>query len=176
MARPNSSSGLQLELNTKDKTVKILNRLQESEDNINTQPQGPFWPLNNGNHKVGYSSNANTKEYGQDGIARMTIRFGEDNLVQSYRSYRQKWNATPFYKPKIKVQNQTVYMSWNGVTGVTRWDILTGKSKVALKRTGVVEKKGFESSFNLTQPAPFVQAAADSGDTLLRKSDIVSGI
>ena len=67
-------------------------------------------------------------------------------------------------------------MSWNGATGVTQWDILVGKSKDGLKSIGTVEKKRFESSFNLTSPVRFVQIAAYSADKLLRKSDLVSGL
>jgi hypothetical protein len=63
--------------------VQILHRLHDPEDEICTKSQSSFWRAENVNYLVGYGSIAKIKEY------------GEDNLVQSYRSYRQNWHATP---------------------------------------------------------------------------------
>jgi hypothetical protein len=125
---------------------------------------------------VGFGSISKIKEYGPEGDLRMTLQFGEDNLVQSYRSYRQEWHAAPATSPKAAIKDNAVYMSWNGATEVTQWKVY-GPALLDASSTqllGTVPKKGFETSFNLSQPALLVKVAAYAGDKLLGTSPIVT--
>ena len=155
------------------KTATILQDLKDANDPVYTDSQGSFWPLSNGNTLVGYGSIAKIKEFGPDGKTRMTLTFGENDLVMSYRSYRQDWHATPYYKPKTCVKDKAVYMSWNGATNVTDWVVYGGSSEDKLTKLGKVAKNGFETSFNMTSPSLFVQVGAYSGSELLDKSEVV---
>lgn len=172
----NPSEGLRLELDLQKKSVTILQQLEDPNDKIYTDSQGAFWTLDNGNTLIGYGANPIIKEYGPDGSTRMRLQFGELGLVQSYRAYRQEWHATPSYKPKAAVKNSVAYMSWNGATEVTHWEIFAGDSLRTLHRVGRIPKSGFETSFNLTKPAVLVQVAAFDRKTLLDKSLAVTGL
>lgn len=168
-----ATNGLRLQLDLEAKTATVLQKLDS--DGIFTESQGSFFPLDNGNTLMGFGSISKIKEFGPDGDVRMTLQFGEDNLVQAYRSYRQDWHATPVTSPKAAIKDNAVYMSWNGATEVTQWEVyapsLIGSSMQLL---GTVPKTGFETSFNLTQPALLVHVAAYAGDKLLGKSSMVS--
>lgn len=168
------TNGLRLHLNLDNKSVSILQTL--SSNGIYTDSQGAFWPLDNGNTLMGYGAIAKIKEYGPDGKERMNLQFGIDNLVQSYRTYRQVWNATPAAPPKAVIQDRAVYMSWNGATNVTQWAVYVGNTTSQMKLVGMIPKKGFETSINLTNTAAFAQVAAYFGDQFLQKSAVVSVI
>ena len=42
------------------------------------------------------------------------VHFGASENLQSYRVWKGEWNALPEALPDIAVQNNTVYVSWNG--------------------------------------------------------------
>lgn len=169
------SEGLELLVNLADHDVSVLNNYQDPRDSIYTDSQGAFWPLSNGNTLVGYGSIAKIKEYGPDnGDVRMTLQFGADNLVQSFRAYRQVWHATPTaYPPKAVGLNGTAYMSWNGATDITTWEIYAGIVPDKLNLVERVAKTGFETSAKIPFDSTFLQVVAYAGSEMLRKSDIV---
>jgi len=43
----------------------------------------------------------------------------------------------------------TVYASWNGATGVSRWQVLAGPSARRLKSVRTVARTGFETAIEL---------------------------
>ncbi|KAJ5220224.1 hypothetical protein N7468_009428 [Penicillium chermesinum] len=170
-----TTSGLKLSLDLKEKTATLLEVFEDPTDPIYTDSQGSFWPLPNGNTLIGYGSIPKIKEFGPDGNPRMTLTFGENDLVMSYRSYRQIWHATPHYPPKACGSDKVVYMSWNGATDVTDWVVYGGSSRESLSQLGKVAKDGFENSFNLESFAAYVRVEAYDGSKLLGKSDVVTG-
>ena len=42
-------------------------------------------------------------------------------------------------------RRRKIYSSWNGATGVARWDLLAGASAAALAPVGSVKRSGFET-------------------------------
>lgn len=107
---------------------------------------------------MGYGQISVLKEYGpgkfpnKGGNVRWSARFGADNLVQSYRGYKQVWKGIPATEPDLVVVKggsgcNTAYVSWNGATEVVAWIVFEGSSQSQLSRVGQVPFKGFETSF-----------------------------
>ena len=62
-------------------------------------------------------------------------------------------------------------MSWNGATGVARWELWAGPRASALKRVSGVAYGGFETAISAVTREPYVQARAlDAGGAVLGTS------
>jgi hypothetical protein len=91
-------------------------------------------------------------------------RFGADNKVSSYRSYKAQWYGEPSSPPKLAVlANGTAYMSWNGATDVSAWEIYSGSSNATASLIGVVYNRGFETAVDLTPGCYQVVAVLPNG-------------
>lgn len=110
---------------------------------------------------------------------RWTARFGLDSKVQSYRAFKRKWHATPGSNPTLVVVvgragssgfATTGYVSWNGATDVTAWEIWAGPSKKKLSKVGRVKYRGFETKFGV--PGTCALAVALEGRKAVRKSNV----
>lgn len=72
----------------------------------------------------------------------------------------------PYYPPKIAASsNGTLYISWNGATDVTSYNVLAGTTATGLKVVASVQKTGFETNFTLPAGVgyKYVQAQAVNG-------------
>ncbi|PQE21492.1 Arylsulfotransferase ASST protein [Rutstroemia sp. NJR-2017a BBW] len=173
----NESNGLELNLNLLDYTVTVEKKLTDPSDPIYTESQGAFNPLANGNTFMGWGSIAKLKEFGPNGNndVRLTMQFGGKDLVQSYRAYRQSWNATPIANPAAVGRSSTAWMSWNGATDHTAWNVYAGTVKTDLSLVGTVQRNNmFEVSYPLPSNAQFLQVAAYRESTWLRNSSVVT--
>ena len=108
---------------------------------------------------------------------RWQARFGSDNLVQSYRVYKHKWNGKPKTAPNLVVDFDvggcsTGYVSWNGATDVSVWTISEGRVGGPLVQTRKVEFKGFETKFPVSEVCVQVAAVVGGEST---KSNLVCG-
>lgn len=175
------SEGLELHLNLVTKRVTVLKNLVDPLQHIYNDAQGTFGPLPNGNTLLGYGLIPVMKEFGphNNSDVRMTIRYGYDNDLdigsQSYRIYRQEWVGTPATPPIAVVEDSVVYMSWNGATGITEWEIFAGDLENQLKLVGAVISTGFETNFTLREGGgEYVKVAAFRDGQLLRYSDVVA--
>jgi hypothetical protein len=83
-------------------------------------------------------------EYDQRGRVICDMRFGHG--ADSYRAFRYQWVGHPVGRPAAALHDGRVYVSWNGATQVSRWQILAGDDPRALKPVRVIRKQGFESS------------------------------
>ena len=94
---------------------------------------------------------------------------GED--ADSYRAYRMVWHGHPTDVPAIAVANGKVYVSWNGATDVTRWQVLTGAARDDLKAGPAAPKSGFETAIQLPAEGKYVAVQAlDSAGKVLAVS------
>ena len=66
--------------------------------------------------------------------------------ADTYRAYRFVWHGRPTAPPAIAVAGRTVYVSWNGATEVSRWQVLVGKANDDLAVRAVAKKRGFETA------------------------------
>ena len=173
------SEGLELHLNLITKTATALKNLIDLNESIYNDAMGTFNPLLNGNTLLGYGQIPTMKEFGPAGNndVRMTIRYGIENITmagaQTYRTYRQVWVGTPIAPPDAVVENGVLYMSWNGATGITSWEIFAGDTKYNLNAVEKVKSAGFETMVKLCGNETFVKVAAFRGKELLRYSDVV---
>ena len=126
-----------------------------------------------------YGQIAVVREFGPDDPSgsdvRYTARFGADNLVQSYRGFKTEWHGRPTTAPDLVVEDDgsgcsVGYVSWNGATDVAAWAVFGGRSEDQLSRIGLVEYKGFETKFAVSQSC--IQVAAEVCGELSVKSNV----
>ena len=127
---------------------------------------------------MGYGSYPKIKEFDAEGTCVMTVQFGEDSVVSSYRAYRNKWVGKPKAKPAVSACNAdgktSVYMSWNGATEHQTWKVYSGATQGNITFAGTTEKSGFETVATVSK-AGFVQVEA-SGEGVEAKRSLVSAV
>jgi hypothetical protein len=73
----------------------------------------------------------------------------------SYRVFRSVWNATPTTPPTLTLTRigKTVHakVSWNGATGMVRWELLAGRDAKHLMVVQTLPYAGYQAT--LTTPA-----------------------
>lgn len=120
------------------------------------------------------------KEFGPSdpsgGDVRWTARFGFNNLVQSYRGFKTKWQGFPTTRPDLFVEKngngcQRGYVSWNGATSVEDWIVYEGGAEDKLSQVRRLRYEVFETQFGVDQPC--VQVAAIVGGQVCSKSSVV---
>jgi hypothetical protein len=173
---PNASqtTGLILFLDLSAKTATLVEKFFDPTEPLYVSTQGAFNILPNDNIFMGYGQLPVVKEYGPAGDTRLTIQFGDLALSESYRAYRLPWSAIPTTDPLVVVENGTAFMSWNGATDVTHWDVYEGKTANDLVRTKSSPSAGFETDVTVASNTKFVQVAAFHREEFLRKSSIVT--
>ena len=67
----------------------------------------------------------------------------------NYRAIRERWTGTPGTRPAVAARRtkggrMLVYASWNGATGVARWQVLSG-SRSRLRGVASKARHGFET-------------------------------
>jgi hypothetical protein len=72
----------------------------------------------------------------------------------SYRVLRFPWDGTPATSPALAGErgspsDVTLYASWNGATGVARWEVLAGESVEALAPVATAAWTGFETAIDV---------------------------
>ena len=152
----------------KSKTPEVLRYLSDPSDPISSRSQGSHELLYNGNTFLDFGQIPVLKEFGPKSPSgadiRWTARYGGDDKVQGYRGFKQEWHASPKGSPSLAVNGATAngcssgYVSWNGATDVTAWNIYEGDSKADLTLVGQIGYKGFETRFNVAKSC--VQAVA----------------
>lgn len=124
--------------------------------------QGNAQRLPNGNVFVGWGANRVFSEYSPHGRELFSANLTRGN--QTYRAYRAEWTGRPVSGPSAVAstdgRNTKVYASWNGATGIARWDILGGSAPNALTRMGSVRFEGLESDVQVRGARPYVAVQA----------------
>jgi Arylsulfotransferase (ASST) len=81
---------------------------------------------------VGWGGVPYYSEFSASGQMLLDVRFGKlhgritgpNQDADSYRAYKFVWHGFPTDKPAIVVKNGRAYVSWNGATEVSRWQLL----------------------------------------------------
>jgi hypothetical protein len=140
--------------------------------NLLSANQGNVETLPNGNLFVGWGSQRWFTELSPTGEVLFDghIARGNDN----YRAFRYPWSAKPYAPPRVSATTSggkvTAYVSWNGATDVTRWELLGGANAWALTPIGSAAKDGFETTLR-ADTQPFVAARAyDAAGNVLTTS------
>lgn len=169
---------------TNDTTPELRRKL------VNTPPlfadsQGDYFPdLSNGNQLATFGQIPLLKEYGPatDGSdVRWTGRAGPDTDVQIYRGFKEEWHAIPnATSPSLVLQcsNTTAgyygYVSWNGATDLTGWNVYLAAHGRGLHKVGQVGYRGFETRFDVACWATHVQVGAVVDGIELKRSSVVA--
>lgn len=135
---------------------------------------------------MGYGSVSKIKEYAADGSVVMSAQFGEPLLTQSYRAFRFPWEGKPSTTPDVYAcstdgngngnDNGTrVWMSWNGATEVSGWEVLVGRDgeEEQMAVGARVKKNGFETMAVVAGWASVVKVRAEGRNGTEGVSEVV---
>ena len=162
------SHGLLLQLNLTNMTASLINEYYH-DPNLNIDTQGNVQSLPNGNRFIGWGESQYYSEFSPGGNTSTDPRV---NLLYdaempgsniSYRTYRETWQATPYSPPSIAAisgTGTTVYVSWNGATEVSAWQVFGGSTASALTLLTTAPKSGFETSISVPSSGPYFQVKA----------------
>lgn len=149
-ATPNEereSSGKQLALDTGAMTTSLLHRYTHTPP-VLAGSQGNLQKLPDGDVFIGWGAEPEFSEYDPSG--RQTFSGSFTLPLKSYRAFRFDWSAIPVQRPSVAVVRgggtDTVYASWNGATGVRRWQLLAGSGPDKLSPVKTVRATGFETA------------------------------
>ncbi|QKX53108.1 uncharacterized protein TRUGW13939_00180 [Talaromyces rugulosus] len=177
------SKGIVLELTlppNPDSPPKLLADLYDATDLQNAWAEGSTDILSNGNYFMGYGSASVIKEYGPGAANGQDVRwtglFDAIGGGDSYRAFKQVWHATPASPPSLVISSGNIpeslskctnssdsalaYVSWNGATDVTSYDVYAGSSEDDLELIGTVDKQGFETVFPIHSTYAAVMVSA----------------
>ncbi|KAI9657995.1 MAG: hypothetical protein M1821_002654 [Bathelium mastoideum] len=183
----NPAEGLEFHLDLKNKSATLIKNLIDPTELAYPIAAGSFEPLPNGNVILGYGTYPSIKEFGPDGDVRMSIRFGDIGTSNpagftslTYRTWRDSWVGTPAMDPILVFDqgNEALYTSWNGATGITKWEILCGNAEKQgkVESIAMIPSTGFETMFNLTDRGcrSGALALAYRDDVPLRSTEFIS--
>ena len=111
---------------------------------------------------VGWGSRRYFTEYDAAGRVVLDGHFaiGGDN----YRAYKFPWSGRPARPPALVAERRgdrvAARVSWNGATGVARWELWAGPSANALSRVKGEPYGGFETAISAVTRERFVQVRA----------------
>jgi hypothetical protein len=146
-----SPRGLVLRLNTATHTGSLASSYSPNKK-FNTAFLGNIQQLPGGNVSIGWGSQPFFSEYSSKGNLLLDAVWPKPDL--NYRTYVQRWTATPFFPPSGAVRasrgKATIYASWDGATQVASWRVLGGSSANKLKSVASKNRSGFETVIPLT--------------------------
>ena len=160
------SRALLLRVNVSARRVSLV-RAYVHPQGLLSGSQGNMQVLAKGHVFVGWGQNPWFTEFDAAGHVVFDGYFAKD--ADSYRAYRLNWRGRPAVRPAAAVRRSggrvTVYASWNGATGVSRWQVLAGPSAHKLKPVRTVARTGFETAIALKTGARMfaVRAVGFSG-------------
>jgi hypothetical protein len=167
------SRGIVLKLDEDAMTASLL-REYTHPDKIFSDTQGNVQVLPGGNMFMGWGSEPYFSEFSHDGKLIFDASFPPE--LESYRAFRFPWKGQPEDAPALVGESGpedkvTLYVSWNGATEVTSWQVLAGSSPGKLEPVGSVPRKGFETALTLQTNEPYVAVkATDSSGRVLGTS------
>ena len=132
---------------------------------VQTQP--------NGNVFVGWGAGPYFTEYAADGrvLYDATLPHGGE----SYRTFRFPWSGRPVDSPALVARDGKLYVSWNGTTETSAWQLQTGSTRSALSPVSTVPKRRFETVLTPPPTAAYAAVTAlDAGGKPLASSPVVA--
>jgi hypothetical protein len=158
------SRAIEMALDMHTMTATLVRRDEHSPPLV-AGSQGNMQTLAGGHWVVGWGQSPWLTEYSASGQVLFDAHM--PSSYESYRVYRQAWNARPATPPAIVVARSgsraTVYASWNGATEVASWRVLAGDSPQSLAPVGDAPRNGFETAIALKAAPPrgsYVQVQA----------------
>jgi len=124
--------------------------------------QGNVQELANGNTFVGWGSEPHFSEHDRSG--RQIFSGRVPRPTQSYRAFRFQWEGRPSAPPDLSVLRTgtgvTAFVSWNGATAVSSWELMGGSSPGALRPLVREPNSGFETPISTSQAPLYLAVRA----------------
>ena len=134
--------------------------------------EGNLQLLPDGGAFVGWGGVRIVSEFSPSGSVRfeMKLPYGD-----TYRAYRGIWRGRPSAPPRAAVASATVYASWNGETGIARWQALAGPDRTHLRVVGSAPWIDLETAIPAATSSAKVVAvrALDASGHVLGTSPVV---
>lgn len=173
-----ASNGLIIELNLNNMTATTITNFTTpaGETDLLATSQGSFQLFGSDqpspastNVLMGYGELPVFVEWDINGTALQIVHWGNSTVSQSYRTYKAPWVGTPVTSPDVAIQDNILYVSWNGATEVAIWKIVQGSN------TTEVMKSSFETAIALNASSTdMIQAMAlDSKGNQLAASQLL---
>ncbi|HZO34749.1 MAG TPA: arylsulfotransferase family protein [Gaiellaceae bacterium] len=135
--------------------------------------EGNLQLLSNGGAVVGWGGVPVVSEFGPDGGLRFQLKLPYGD---TYRAYRSTWRGRPATRPVAAAGDGKVYASWNGETGIARWQVLGGDDAAHLRVIGGGTWAGLETTLRADTSAKVVAVRAlDAQGHVLGTSPTVGG-
>lgn len=169
--------GLALQLDYDNMTAEMVAEYLHPTEGT-SHNQANMQRLPNGNYFLGWGPTPDTSEVTPEGEVVWHAQLPEGG--QSYRAYRFPWAGMPAVPPDVAVETDgaggaTIYVSWNGATGVTEWQVVTGASERDLQPITTVSREGFETAIDVDLTGEIVAVRAlDAGGNILAVSEPVA--
>ena len=177
------SRGMMIQVDVPKRTAKLLHSYV-SLKHARAPSQGSLMVLpETQNVLVGWGASAGYSEFSPNGTLLCESHFGASLLdfydfVASYRIFKSAdWIGTPEYSPAVKIQDDKLYVSWNGATEVVAWELQGAEigGEGEFEKLDVVRKEAFEESFILPsghRGFRYRVAALDRNDQVLHYSEV----
>lgn len=96
--------------------------------------------------------------------------------IQTYRVRRGQWHGFPQTKPSVVVEDGTLFVSWNGATEVSCWEVLGAQEDASgIECLGKAPRAGFETAIEVGNEFPkYLVHALDKDGNELGCSDYVA--
>jgi hypothetical protein len=167
------SRALKLRLDFKRMTASVVSQRGHSPPLLASY-EGDDQQLPDQDDFVGWGQRPYFSQYNAHGKLVFEGRFVDSNIT--YRAYRFPWSGTPSDPPTVAVTRQgrkmTVYVSWNGATGVAAWRVFGGGRPDALPAVASASKRGFETAIVAPARAYVAVQALDAKGHVLRRSTV----
>jgi hypothetical protein len=129
--------------------------------------QGNFQPLPDGDWFVGWGQEPYFSEFAPNGRVLFDAHLPPE--YQSYTVLKYSWSGQPPQRPRIALRparggGERVYVSWNGGTGVTAWEVLAGRSARGLFPIARAPRRGFETLITLAAAHRYLAVRALGGN------------
>jgi hypothetical protein len=157
------SRGIVIGLDARHRKAKVVSRFTRPSP-IVAESQGNVQALANGDWFIGWGQVSDFSEFNAAGQLLFDAHMPAH--VQSYRSFRLPWEATPLTAPEFVLQGaagaRVIYASWNGATRVVTWRVLAGPTATSMHTVVQAARGGFETAIALppetVEPLVTVQA------------------
>ena len=172
------SRGLLLRPDLSAHTVTLTPAFVNPTKTLLASSQGNTLSLPAGNWLLGYGGLPNFTEFDGAGDVLYDATLGKN--VQDFRTYLGPWQGQPTTVPAVAVTRGggglTVYVSWNGATGVASWQVLAGPFG-DLVPVVAAPKQGFETTIHVsgTGPDVAVRALSATGAVLGTSATLAGG-
>jgi hypothetical protein len=168
-----ASRVLSFKLDLRKKTATAISAYRHPRGLLSAS-QGNVERLPNGNEFVGWGSQRYFTEFSPSGQVLFDGHLARGN--DNYRAFRFEWTGRPAQPPKVIASAAkgaiTARVSWNGATGVARWELLAGRDAGSLAAVGSARSAGFETAVTARSTAPMVAMRAyDAAGNVLGTSD-----